>query len=124
MHDTQQSNASRAATPARKTLTLSGKFYTPEWHIFDTKSEQFLGRCGRLVRSLNLAASYDDEETAGVEVTYIVQHPEQWPLLPSALGLKIVSHLEAKSAELPAPRKLSFRRERNDVGGGYGRSDY
>lgn len=42
---------------------------------------------------------------------------------PEEIGTKPYGLVKVEKYVPPAP-KMSFRRERNDVGGGYGRSDY
>lgn len=46
--------------------------------------------------------------------------------MDAALATDLNTALSYWKGRVPAetPRKLSFRRERDDVGGGYGRSDY
>lgn len=75
-------------------LTLSGKFYTPAWLVFDEKSRKFLAD-SQLVK-LSEATEFENEDQAKAEVTWLVQHGHEYGL-PNNMALRVVSKLEARS---------------------------
>jgi hypothetical protein len=79
-----------------QTLKLSGKFYEPVWFVFDEKSGKLLSDGLALTQVVSDAMEFEDEESAKAEVVRIVQHPEEYPQLPNALALRVVSGIEAK----------------------------